>query len=295
VSFAHVTVLRDEAVQLLAPRAGGVYADVTLGGGGHAELILEKSGPDGVLLGIDRDPAALEAAKARLERFGARARLVHADFASLSRVLEEENLGLLDGLVADVGVSSPQIDTAERGFSFQAEGPLDMRMDPTRGETARELIARLDADALADLIYELGEERKSRRIARAIKEAERDTGLATTADLRAAIHRVMPRRGRIDPATRTFQALRIAVNGELDQLESLMDQLADVLADEGVAAIISFHSLEDRIVKWSFREDPALRPIHKKPIVAGDEETGANPRARTAKLRGARRLPRGAA
>lgn len=290
--FVHLTVLRDETVDAVAPRSGGLYADATLGGGGHAEAILERSAPDGRLIGVDRDEAALAAARARLARFGDRVTLVHEEFARLPQVLEGLGVARVDGVVADVGVSSPQLDDPGRGFSFRGEGPLDMRMDRSRGETARELIARLDADALADVLYELGEERRSRAIARSIKEAEARGELETTADLAAAVYRVMRRRGRIDPATRTFQALRIAVNRELDQLRRFVETVPDVLQDGAVVAVISFHSLEDRIVKRAFRGDPRLQPLTKKPVRPSEEELARNPRARPAKLRAARRVPR---
>ncbi len=197
-------------------------------------------------------------------------------------------------MIADVGVSSHQLDARERGFSFRHEGPLDMRMDPTQGPTALELIEETEEEDLANLIFEYGEERKSRRVARAIKEAAEREELVTTEDLRRAVHRAMggSKRQRIDPATRTFQALRIAVNGELDELRALTLALPDVLADDGVGAIISFHSLEDRIVKRAFRGDARLRPLTKRPVIAQDEERDANPRSRSAKLRAARRLPR---
>lgn len=290
----HAPVLLRETIAQLAPRSGGVYVDVTLGRGGHAEAILEASAPDGRLIGIDRDPRALEETAPRLARFGARATLVHAAFADLRAVLEEEGTPQVDGLLADLGVSSPQLDDPGRGFSFRAEGPLDMRMDPSRGETAAELIAHTDERSLADLIYRLGEERRSRPIARAIKRAEGEGRMSTTGDLRAAVVSVMgPRRqGGIDPATRTFQALRLAVNGELEQLDALLEAIPDVLADGGVAAIISFHSLEDRAVKRAFRGDDRLAPITKKPIVAAEDEERSNPRSRSAKLRAARRLAR---
>ena len=292
--FEHRSVMLRETIELLAPRAGGVYADATLGGAGHAEAILDASAPDGRLIGVDRDPRALEAARGRLSRFGARATLVHAAFSDLSRVLRESGAPRVDGVVADLGVSSPQLDDAERGFSFRTEGPLDMRMDTTRGETARELIGRLSERELADVIYAFGEERKSRRVARTIKEAEAQDQLHTTEDLRRAVVRAVgPSRGRgIDPATRTFQALRIAVNGELTELDALLAQLPDVLADRGVAVLISFHSLEDRKVKQCFRGQDALRPLTKKPLVAQDDEARENPRSRSAKLRAASRVPR---
>ncbi len=288
--FEHVTVMRDEVVAAIAPRASGVYADCTLGGGGHAEALLEASAPDGRLLGIDRDTVALEAAGRRLARFEGRATLVHGELRDLKALAHANGFERFDGIVADLGVSSPQLDDASRGFGLKAEGPLDMRMDRTRGETALDLVDRLDEHALADVIYELGEERKSRPIARSIKRAHEAGELVTTSDLVRAVHRVTgPKRGRIDPATRTFQALRIAVNGELDQLAALVAAIPDVLAEGGVAAIITFHSLEDRIVKHAFRDDPRLERLTKKPIEAGEAELAANPRSRSAKLRTARR------
>jgi 16S rRNA (cytosine1402-N4)-methyltransferase len=290
---AHITVLKTETVALLAPRAGGVYCDVTLGRGGHAEAILEASAPDGTLYAIDRDERALAESKERLARFGARVHYLHGRFGEVAALLHEANAPLLDGLVADLGVSSPQLDVAERGFSFRLDGPLDMRMDTSRGRTARELIAELSERELADVIYTYGEERKSRPIARVIKEAEARGEMATTSDLRRAVVRVLgPARGGIDPATRTFQALRIAVNEELAELDALLAALPDVLADGGVCAIISFHSLEDRAVKHTLRGSRALEAMTKKPIVAGDDECRQNPRSRSAKLRGARRVPR---
>lgn len=294
MAFVHETVLVTETLDALAPRAGGVYADATLGGGGHAEGILERSAPDGRLIGLDRDPSALAAARARLERFGGRVTFVHGAFGELGRILAEVGAPRVEGVVADVGVSSPQLDRAERGFSFRAGGPLDMRMDPTSGETAQELIASLEERALADLIYELGEERKSRPIARSIKRAEAAGELETTDDLRRAVVRAIgPRKqGGVDPATRTFQALRIAVNDELGQLDALLAQLPDVLVDDGVAVIIAFHSLEDRKVKRAFRGSDVLVPLTKRPVIAGDEERARNPRARSAKLRAARRAAR---
>lgn len=292
--FHHLTVLQKETVAFLAPKSGGVYADVTLGGGGHSELLLEESAPDGRVIGIDRDERALAAARQRLARFGERATFVQSEAAALPSVLTSFSIDTVDGVMADLGVSSPQLDDASRGFSFRSCGPLDMRMDPSRGETAKELCERLDEIALANVIYRYGEERKSRPIARSIKRAIDEDALETTDDLRAAVHRVIrPKHGqRIDPATRTFQALRIAVNDELGQLEALLACLPEVLADGGVASIISFHSLEDRLVKTAFRDDARLERLTKKPVVASEEEAAANPRARSAKLRAARRLPR---
>jgi 16S rRNA (cytosine1402-N4)-methyltransferase len=292
--FQHVTVMRDEVIAAIAPRAGGVYADCTLGGGGHAEALLEQSGPSGRLLGIDRDETALRAAGERLARFGDRVTFVHGELAELPALMATHGFGRLDGVIADIGVSSPQLDDPARGFALKTEGPLDMRMDRSRGETALELIARLSDTGLADVLYELGEERKSRPIARSILRALEAGELETTTDLLKAVHRVTgPRRGRsVDPATRTFQALRIAVNRELEQLTAWVLALPEVLADGGVAAVLTFHSLEDRIVKHAFRDAPLLEPLFKKPQTAGEAELAENPRARSAKLRAARRVSR---
>lgn len=293
-AFHHRSVMLEETLAAIAPRSGGVYADATLGGGGHAEGILERSAPDGRLIGVDRDPAALAAAGARLERFGDRVTLVHGAFGRIGEVLAEVGTPRVDGIVADLGVSSPQLDEAGRGFSFRNEGPLDMRMDPTSGPTVLELIEDLGERELADVIYQLGEERKSRPIARSIKKSLEADELHTTEDLRKAVVRAIgpQRRGGIDPATRTFQALRIAVNDELGQLDALLQQLPDVLADDGVAVIISFHSLEDRKAKRFFRGAETLSPLTKRPVLATEEEQRENPRARSAKLRAARRLKR---
>lgn len=290
-AFEHMPVLLDEVLECLSPSARGVYADVTLGGGGHARAILERSAPDGMLIGTDRDPAALEAASETLADFGPRATLRKARMRDLRSVLDDLRVSRIDGVVADLGVSSAQLDQEERGFSLSKDGPIDMRMDPTEGETALELIERSTEEELANVIYRFGEERRSRRIARSLKRARDEGTLDTTADLRRAIHRATgPKRGRIDPATKTFQALRIAVNEELADLEAFLGQLPDVLATGGVVAVISFHSLEDRIVKHTFRGNPELDPMTKRPIVASDEERARNPRSRSAKLRAARRV-----
>jgi 16S rRNA (cytosine1402-N4)-methyltransferase len=288
---AHAPVLLDETVAALAPRAGGVYCDCTLGRGGHARAILDAAGPEGRLIGIDRDPASLAETEAALRPYGPRVQLVHGRFSEVRRHLDALGVGLLDGLTADLGVSSPQLDRAERGFSFQKDGPLDMRMDPSRGPSAREAIHDLSERELADVIYELGEERRSRPIARAIKQRDAEGRLETTADLREAIVTATgERRGPgIDPATRTFQALRLFVNDELGELDRLLDALGELLAPGGVVAIISFHSLEDRAVKRAFTRDLRLVPLTKKPITASDAECARNPRARSAKLRAARR------
>lgn len=293
-SFVHATVMLRETVAALQPHAGGVYADATVGGGGHSLAILEASAPDGRVVAVDRDPQAVAAARGRLGAYGERAVVVHGDYAELGPILREHGAERVDGLVADLGVSSPQLDAAERGFSLRAEGPLDMRMDQSRGETLGELLSGLEERELADILYHFGEERRSRAVARSIARA-RDAGeLGTTLDLRRAVVRALGPRssGRIDPATRTFQALRIALNRELEQLERLLEALPELLSDGGVAAVISFHSLEDRMVKRAFRDDPRLEPLTKKPQLPSAEEQRENPRSRSAKLRAAKRLPR---
>ena len=285
----HTTVLLGETLAAISPRAGGVYLDATLGGGGHAEGILRVAGTR--VVGLDQDESALALARKRLAPFGERLTAVHGRFSEIERHLAALGIVSVDGLLADVGLSSMQIDDAARGMSFRAEGPLDMRMDPSSGETALELIDRLDDDALADVIYRYGEERRSRRVARCIKQARGSGELQTTLDLRRAVVRAVgpARIGGVDPATRTFQALRIAVNHELDELAALLEAAPRVVAPEGVLCIISFHSLEDRMVKRVLRAPGVWQPLSKKPLVASDEETSDNPRARSAKLRAARR------
>lgn len=286
--FEHTTVMRDEVVRALAPRAGGVYVDATLGGGGHTVALLEAE-PRCHVVAFDRDRAAILAATERLAPVADRLTLVRSAFSQLSERLDELRIGHVDGLVADLGVSSPQLDDAARGMSFRREGPIDMRMDP-EGETAFELLERLGDDELANVIYEYGDERRSRRIARSIKKAVAAGELRTTLDLRRAIVRAVgpARIGGIDPATRTFQALRIAVNRELDELGQLLTSLPDALAEGAVAAVVSFHSLEDRLVKRAFAGD-AWAPLTKKPLLPSDDECAHNARARSAKLRAARR------
>jgi 16S rRNA (cytosine1402-N4)-methyltransferase len=289
--FQHTPVLLEEVLEQLEPVAGGVYADVTIGGGGHAKAILEHSAPDGRLIGTDRDPSALEAASALLAEFAERATLRKARIRELPEVLTSLDIEHVDGVLADLGVSSAQLDRAERGFSLAKDGPIDMRMDPSEGETALDLIGHSDTDELANVIYRYGEERRSRKIARSLRRAYEEGELETTGDLRRAVHRATgPRRGRIDPATKTFQALRIAVNDELGELEALLQQAPGVLRTGGVVAVISFHSLEDRMVKHAFRDSEHLSPLTKRPIVASDEERHSNPRSRSAKLRAARRV-----
>ena len=293
-SFVHKSVLTSEVLQYLQPAAGRVYADATLGGGGHTAAILDASAPDGRVIAVDRDPLAIEHARQRLAPYGDRVRVMHGTFSQLPALLLAAGYDRVDGVIADLGVSSPQLDEGSRGFSFMHDGPLDMRMDTTCGETARELIARVSESELADILFLYGEERRSRAIARSIARAGSEGQLATTEDLRRAVQRAVgrPPGSKVDPATRTFQALRIAVNAELDELRALLACLPDVLHDDGVAVLISFHSLEDRIVKHTFREDPRWTALTKKPVIAGDEEQDDNRRSRSAKLRAARRRPR---
>lgn len=293
VTFSHKSVLLDECLQALAPKDGVCIADVTAGGGGHSAEILARLGDSGRLLCIDRDDVAVEHVRARFLDRSNQVTVARGPFSALADVMAEHGVSHLNGVLADLGVSSPQLDVAERGFSLREVGPLDMRMDRSRGPTALELVDESDEGQLADLIYKYGEERRSRPIARSIKRALADNKLTTTGDLRAAVVRVTgPKRGRIDPSTRTFQALRIAVNDELGELRNLLHSLPHLLADDGVAAIISFHSLEDRMVKHTFRDEARLQPLSRKPVIAGEVEQSENPRARSAKLRVARRICR---
>ncbi|HEX3760737.1 MAG TPA: 16S rRNA (cytosine(1402)-N(4))-methyltransferase RsmH [Kofleriaceae bacterium] len=307
VGFVHAPVLAAEVIDALQPRDHGVYVDGTVGGAGHASRLFGQA-PAARLIGIDRDPAALAASREALAGCADRVQLVHGEYGDLPRILAELGTGPVDGILLDLGVSSPQLDVAERGFSFTRPGPLDMRMDPTAGPTALDLLRGRSTDQLADLLFTLGEERHARKIARAIHEALAAGRLATTTELAGVVASVIPAReqrmSKIHPATRTFQALRIAVNGELDQLERLLAAFPDLLAPGGRCAIISFHSLEDRLVKHRFRDlawtsslppqlaerageriAPVCELVARKAIVAGDAETAANPRARSARLR----------
>lgn len=285
----HVPVLARATVEALAPRAGGTYVDATFGAGGHSALILARLGAAGRLIAFDADPAAGARAIA-----DPRFTLIHANFRELSPRLDALGISLIDGILFDLGVSSMQFDEGERGFSFRVAAPLDMRMDPTTGESAADWLASRDEREIADVIYRYGEERKSRRIARSIV-ALRDAGtpVRDTVDLAGVVARAVrtsPARSPIHPATRTFQALRIAVNDELGALRAGLDAALDRTAPGGRIAAISFHSLEDRIVKHTFRGDPRVRALTRKPVVAGDDELAENPRARSAKLRVAERV-----
>lgn len=292
--FRHIPVLAGAVRTGLAPRPGGRYIDGTVGGGGHAAMLLEDSSPDGQLLGIDADPAALAAAQAHLQSFGERVTLLHGNFDDLANLARSAGFSMVDGVLLDLGVSSHQLDTPQRGFSFQTDAALDMRLDPTGGATAADLVNGLPEAELADLIYRYGEERGSRRIARVIAEARRTRPIETTAQLAALVARALyGRHGKIHPATRTFQALRIAVNQELENLEAALPQAVELLAPGGRLAVISFHSLEDRIVKQFMRTESGyggkqlrrLSIITKKPLEADPLELQANPRSRSAKLR----------
>jgi 16S rRNA (cytosine1402-N4)-methyltransferase len=308
--FEHVSVLVDEVVQYLNPRPDKIYYDGTVGGGGHLAAVLKVLNTRAI--GIDRDSSALQAAETRLVEYAERVRLVSGRFSELPRILAELGVAQVDGIVLDLGVSSPQLDVPQRGFSFTKAGPLDMRMDQSRGQTALELIESLDVDELGDVISELGEERYARKIARLIKEALRANELRTTTDLADVVARAIPsaeqRMAKIHPATRTFQALRIAVNQELDELATFLAAFPALLAPGGRCVIISFHSLEDRLVKNAFRDlawttslperlareageriAPVVDVLTKKPVMAGEAELARNPRARSAKLRACER------
>src|SRR5215212_6164158 len=291
----HLPVLLDAVLDWLRPASGGRYVDATVGNGGHAAAILECSGPNGRLLGLDADPEAVEVARARLAPFGERATIVNASFRAMAAVVEAEGFGPVDGVLMDLGISSRQLDTGGRGFSFRREEPLDMRFDPAAGESAAELLARADEEEIADILYQYGEEYRSRRIARAIVRQRGRAPIATTTDLVAVVESALgPRRGRIHPATKSFQALRIAVNDELGALEETLPAAAGLLGPGGRVAVISFHSLEDRRVKQFFRAGggPAapLAELTRKPVAPAPEESERNPRARSAKLRVAERI-----
>ncbi len=294
MNYHHTPVLLREVIAGLQPRPGGQYIDGTVGGGGHAAAILEASAPDGRLLGIDCDPAALAAAATRLAPYGARVTLVRGSFREIERLATAAGFVRVQGVALDLGVSSYQLDTPERGFSFQASAPLDMRLDPDAPVTAADLVNNLPERDLADLIFRYGEERGSRRIARAIVEARQRQPVTTTDELSRIVARALGgQRGRIHPATRTFQALRIAVNDELASLEAALPQIAGLLAAGGRMVIIAFHSLEDRIVKRFMRAEAQtgrLRIITRRPVEAGNEEQQANPRSRSAKMRVAERM-----
>jgi 16S rRNA (cytosine1402-N4)-methyltransferase len=284
-SSVHLPVMLCEVLEGLQPKPGDVFVDGTLGGGGHARALAERVGPSGTVIALDRDPAAIEAAKTLLPHSPVRP--FQGNFCDLPEILVELGVEAVDGILLDLGLSSDQLADSERGFSFSATGPLDLRFDPTRGKPAWRMLQRISAEHLADLIYQYGEERYSRRIARAIVERRQDEPIETAADLAELVRRCVPRsrHDRIDPATRTFQALRIAVNDELKSLEIALRRLPDCLRPGGRLAVISFHSLEDRRVKEAFRDDQRLTVLTRKPLTPSDAETAVNPRSRSAKLR----------
>lgn len=304
----HRPVLLAEVVQWLAPRAGGVYVDGTVGGGGHARAILESAGPTGRLLGLDRDAGALERARATVGELANRCTFVHASFAVMDQVAAANGVAWADGVVLDIGISSDQLDDADRGFSFMNDGPLDMRMDRGASLTAAHLVNTLSEGELADLFRRYGEEPRARAVARRIVEQRQSRAFGRTGDLAGLVAQVYGgRRGRIHPATRVFQALRIAVNGELKSLEDGLKAGLNLLAPGGRLVVISFHSLEDRMVKHFFAEhqgrwesmpeggrrwvgaQPQVDVLTRKPVVASDYECEQNPRARSAKLRAVER------
>lgn len=308
MSDYHIPIMPAEVLSLLQCGPGGIYVDCTLGGGGHSEEILKTSSPDGRLIGIDRDRDAIDTARNRLSPYGGRASFVHSDYKSIKEVLAREGVGEVDGILADLGVSSWQLDSAGRGFSFMKEGPLDMRMDRSSGETAAELIKRLSEKELSLILFKYGEEKWARLIARAMKA---ESKLETTIELAELVSRVVPRKAhpkRIHVATRTFQGLRIAVNEELSGLDQFLIDAMSILKNGGRLAVITFHSLEDRIVKRVFRnmskgcicppdlpvcacgKTAGVRVITGKAVSPAKEEEDKNPRSRSAKLRVAEKI-----
>ena len=291
----HEPALTREVLTFLAPQRGGLFVDCTLGAGGHSLALLDAGATR--LIGLDRDPAAIAIAAETLKAFRDRAELVQADFRELDAVLDARGIGTIDGALADLGVSSMQLDAPGRGFSFQRDEPLDMRMDTTSPRTLGDLLRDVSETELADVIHNYGEERHARRIARAVVRAREHEPIRSTGQLAELIRRSIPRHGwsRIDPATRTFQALRIWVNEELEGLDDFLLRLLRRLATGARAVVIAFHSLEDRIVKHTFRTleraaDIRARVLTKKPVVPSEEEIARNPRARSAKLRAIERL-----
>jgi 16S rRNA (cytosine1402-N4)-methyltransferase len=310
-TFRHLSVLPEEVIRYLDPHPSGVYLDGTLGGGGHAGLILENCTPGGILIGIDQDQEALQAAGQRLAAFGAAARLVHGNFGELEQHMGQLGIPALDGFILDLGVSSHQLDSAARGFSFQQDAPLDMRMDTSCGETAADLLNELPEEELERIIRDYGEERWARRIAVFIVKARIEAPLETTLQLVDIVKGAVPKakwEERIHPATRTFQAIRIAVNHELESLEKGLRAALNLLRPGGRGVVISFHSLEDRIVKHIFREfatgcicprnfpvcacnnTPRVKVLTTRPVTATGQEIEANPRSRSAKLRAIEKL-----
>jgi 16S rRNA (cytosine1402-N4)-methyltransferase len=312
MELGHLPVLAEEVTQMLAPRPGSLHVDGTVGGGGHTERILEAASPDGRVLGLDADPAAIARVGDRLVRFGDRLVLRQANFRDLASVAPEAGFPAVDGVLLDLGLSSFQLADASRGFSFRADGRLDMRFDPGTGRPAAELLAELDEVELGELFRRYGEEPHARRIARAVVEARRAVPITNADAFAALVERVLPRRpgraGRIHPATRVFQALRIAVNAELEALEAALEAAVTLLRPGGRLVVLAYHSLEDRLVKRFVAAErrgctcplsfpvcvcgraPRLRPVGTQPVVPSEAEVAANPRARSARLRTAERL-----
>jgi 16S rRNA (cytosine1402-N4)-methyltransferase len=312
IEFEHRSVMPDEVLELLQPKAGGIYLDGTLGGAGHARLILERSSPDGRLVGLDRDPGALRKAAEVLAPFGDRVVLRHRNFSEATEVLAELEIDGLDGMLLDLGVSSHQLDTADRGFSFRSDAPLDMRMDQTTGVTVAEALNELPAEELSRIFREYGEERWAGRIARKIVKVRQEAPLLTTLQLAELVRDTVPGGhvpSRIHPATRVFQALRIYVNQELEHVAAGVGAAIELLKPEGRLVVISFQSLEDRIVKRLFLAEartctcpprlpicacktiPRVELLTRKALRAAEEEIAENPRSRSAVLRAIRRLP----
>ncbi len=308
--FQHLSVMPDQVLDCLQPQSGETFVDGTLGGGGHARLLLDATAPDGRLIGLDRDQDALQAASRVLDPYGDRVILRHANFSDVDRVLEELRIDGIDGMLLDLGVSSFQLDAGHRGFSFQVDAPLDMRMDRSGGLTAADILQQYTAEELARIFFEYGEERYSRRIARRIVEQRLETPLTTTGQLAELVKYSVPKGrvpARIHPATRVFQALRIEVNGELEHVAQGLEKAINCLRPGGRLAVISFHSLEDRLVKHYFRSEsqscicppklpmcvcnhqPRVEVLTRKGLRATDEEVADNPRSRSAVLRAVRR------
>lgn len=293
---AHIAVMTTEVMQALLPRSGGRYLDATLGGGTHSSEILERSSPDGRLISLDVDPTALARATERFASYGKRWKGVESNFRDLAKVVQVEKYGPVDGIVIDLGLSSDELLDPAKGLSFHVAGPLDMRLGPKANEeglTAADIVNSWKEEEIARIIHEYGEERMARRIASAIAQARKMKPIVNTIELATVIRDAVPKgyeRGRIHPATRTFQALRIAVNDEMDALKDAIEGARAVLAPGGVLAVISFHSLEDRIVKQAFKTADDLEPLTKRPLVPTDAELAKNPRARSAKFRAARKV-----
>ena len=304
----HVPVLLNETLDLLVTNPAGIYVDGTLGRGGHALEILKRLSPEGRLIGLDRDVEAMERTDDLFKSFGKQVQRIHGNYADMNELCEQIGVSAVDGVLLDLGVSSPQLDVAERGFSFGKDGPLDMRMDQTQGRSAADWVNEEDAETLANVIYRFGEDRDSRRIARAIVQAREEGRIERTLEFAAIVEKAKGgRRGPTHPATKTFQALRMAVNAELENLETGLESGLSMLREGGRMTVITFHSLEDRLVKEFFKrhmvkreslqqggekliyDEPAVRLLNKKPLIASKEELQKNPRSRSAKLRAAER------